>query len=354
MITNFVKMACMWKRYHLWLGLMVLVVTAVSCKLFPVTAVSPQAPSGITCPIFPADHIWNTRVDNMPLHSLSDEYVASIGLNDNLHPDFGSGVYPPGSDSPIGIPFIEVDSSQPLVPINYTDYGDESDSGPFPIPPDAPVEGGPSSDGDRHVLVVDNDNCLLYELFYAFPISGGTSWNASSGAMYDLNGYALRPDGWTSADAAGLPIFPGLVRYDEVEAGSINHAVRFTAAQTQRAYVWPARHFASSITDVNVPPMGQRFRLKASFDISTFHPDVQVILQAMKTYGIILADNGSNWFISGAPDERWDNEVLNEIKTIAGSNFEAVDVSPLQLHPDSGQVRIFDQFIFLPTIQAVP
>lgn len=325
--------------------------TAVANSTSPTTAAAPQNSSGTTCPVFPPDHIWNTRVDNMPLHPLSDEYVASIGLNDNLHPDFGSGLY---MGSPIGIPFVEVDGSQPLVPINYTDYGDESDPGPFPVPPDAPIEGGPSSDGDRHVLVIDDDNCMLYELFYAFPIGGGTSWNASSGAMYDLNGYALRPDGWTSADAAGLPIFPGLVRYDEVEAGSINHAIRFTAAQTQRAYVWPARHFASSITDINVPPMGQRFRLKASFNISTFHPDVQVILQAMKTYGIILADNGSDWFISGAPDERWDNDVLNEIKSIAGSNFEAVDVSPLQLHPDSGQVRTFDQFLFLPTIQAEP
>ncbi len=323
--------------------------TAVSANMSSES--SPQTPTGTACNIFPTDHIWNTPIDNMPIHSLSDAYVASIGLNSNLHPDFGSGLWNGG---PIGIPYAEVPGSQPNVPINYTDYGDESDPGPFPIPPDAPIEGGPSSDGDRHVLVLDSDNCLLYELFYAFPVNSGTSWDASSGAMYDLNGYALRPDGWTSADAAGLPIFPGLVRYDEVAAGSINHAIRFTAVQTQRAYVWPARHYASSITDSNVPPMGQRFRLKANFDISGFHPDVQVILQAMKTYGLILADNGSDWFISGAPDERWDDNILDQIKSISGSNFEAVDVTPLQLHPDSGQVRIFDKSLFLPTIQATP
>ena len=343
------------KKHGFWLILLfTLSCTAVSPSTAAETAVPPQTPTGTACTIFPTDHIWNTRIDNMPVHPMSDAYVASIGLTTNLHPDFGAGVWPPGSNSPIGIPFVEVPGSQPDVPINYTDYGDESDPGPFPIPPNAPIEGGPDSSGDRHVLVLDTDNCLLYELFYAFPINNGASWNASSGAMYDLTNYALRPDGWTSADAAGLPIFPGLVRYDEVAAGSINHAIRFTAAQTQRAYVWPARHFASSITDTNVPPMGQRFRLKATFDMSGFHPDVQVILQAMKTYGIILADNGSNWFISGAPDERWDNNVLNQLKTIPGSNFEAVDVSSLQLSPDSGQVRAFTESLFLPTIQAVP
>jgi hypothetical protein len=296
--------------------------------------VPPPAPSA--CTILPADNIWNRRIDSLPIHSRSVQYVSSIGLNTNLHPDFGSGVWPPGSTSPIGIPFIEVPANQTPVNIHYTDYGDESDPGPFPIPSNAPIEGGPNAVGDRHVIVLDRTNCKLYELFYAFPQAGG-SWNASGGAYFDLTSNALRPAGWTSADAAGLPIFPGLVRYDEVAAGYIGHAIRFTASTTQRAYVWPARHYASSNTSLNVPPMGQRFRMKASFDISSFSPQVQVILTAFKQFGIILADNGSNWYISGAPDPRWDNEILNELKTIPGSAFEAVDVASLQASPDSGQ-----------------
>ena len=220
--------------------------------------------------------------------------------------------------------------------IHYTAYGSESDPGPFPVPADAPVEGGSGSDGDRHVLVVDRDNCLLYELYRAFP-QGDGSWNADSGARYDLRSNALRPDGWTSADAAGLPIFPGLVRYDEVAAGEIAHAIRFTAPQTRQAYVWPARHYASSSSDPSLPPMGQRFRLKAGVDISGYSGPVQVILRAMKKYGIILADNGSAWYISGAPDERWDNDMLHELDNVRGSDFEAVDCSALMVDPDSGQ-----------------
>jgi hypothetical protein len=247
-------------------------------------------------------------------------------------------VWPPGSNSPIGIPYVAVPSGTPAVTITYTAYGDESDPGPFPIPGNAPVEGGTDSDGDRHVIVVDRYRCELFELFYAFP-GAGTSWEAASGARYALDSSDLRPDGWTSADAAGLPIFPGLVRYDEVASGRIEHAIRFTAPETQSAHVWPARHDASSNSSLSLPPMGQRFRMKASFDISGYSPQVQVILRAFKEYGIILADNGSAWYISGAPDPRWDNDILGEIKGIPGSAFEAVDVSSWMVDPDSGRAQ---------------
>jgi hypothetical protein len=251
-----------------------------------------------------------------------------------VHADFGSGTWDGG---PIGIPYVDVPGSQPKVAVTF-DYDDESDPGPYPIPPGAPIEGGPSSDGDRHVLVLDRDNCILYELYHAFPQPDG-SWDAGSGAIFDLGSHALRPAGWTSADAAGLPILPGLVRYDEVAAGEIRHALRFTAPQTRRAYVWPARHYASSLTGMQYPPMGQRFRLRADFDISGFSDEVQVILQALKRYGMILADNGSPWFISGAPDGGWDDDALHDLHQVHGSDFEAVDVSSLMVDPDSGQVR---------------
>jgi hypothetical protein len=250
-----------------------------------------------SCPLLPADNVWNAPVDTLPLDANSGAYVNAIGASAVVHADFGSGTWNGG---PIGIPFVPVADGQPDVAIHYTAYGDESDPGPFPVPAAAPVEGGSAADGDRHVLVVDRDNCLLYELYRAFPQADG-SWNADSGARYDLRSNALRPAGWTSADAAGLPIFPGLVRYDEVAAGEIAHAIRFTAPQTRQAYVWPARHYASSSGDPALPPMGQRFRLKAGKDISGYSGPVQVILRAMKKYGIILADNGSSWYISGAP-----------------------------------------------------
>ncbi len=288
------------------------------------------------CPTLPADDIWNTPVDEMPIHTGSAQYVASIGSSAHLHPDFGSGVWPPGSNSPIGIPYVEVGRGTPAVTITYTAYGDESDPGPFPIPANAPIEGGPDADGDRHVIVVDRYRCELFELFNARP-GPGSSWRADSGARYRLDSSTLRPDGWTSADAAGLPIFPGLVRYDEVASGRITHAIRFTAPNTQSEHVWPARHDASSNSSQSLPPMGQRFRMKAGFDISGYSPQVQVILRAFKEYGIVLADNGSSWYISGAPDPRWDNEVLHELKDIPGSAFEAVDVSSLMISPDSGR-----------------
>lgn len=288
------------------------------------------------CDIFPGDHIWNTPIDDLPVHPNSANYINTIGANQGLHADFGSGVWPPGSNSPIGIPYIDVPGSQPLVPVTFIWWPDESDDGPYPIPTNAPIEGGPDGDGDRHVIVLDRGSCMLYEMYSAFPQSNG-SWEAGNGAVYDLNSYNLRPDGWTSADAAGLPILPGLVRYDEVASGEIRHAIRFTAPDTQASHLWPARHDASSLTGANYPPMGLRLRLRADFDISTYPPEIQVILQAFKTYGLILADNGSAWYISGVPDARWDNDMLHEMDDITGADFEVVDVSSLMINPNSGQ-----------------
>jgi hypothetical protein len=302
-------------------------------QYLPILFNGAAVPTPTGCPIFPADHIWNAPVDGLPLDPSSAAYINTIGADGRLHPDFGSGTW---AGFPIGIPYVIVSGAQPKVPVSFV-YADESDPGPYPIPPDPPIEGDPEGDGDRHVLIIDQDNCLLYELFAAHLENDG--WYAGSGAIFDLRGYALRPDGWTSADAAGLAIFPGLVRYDEVAAGEIRHAIRFTASETRKDYVWPARHYASKLTGSQYPPMGQRFRLKASFDISGFSSEVQVILQAMKTYGIILADNGSDWFISGVPDERWDNELLRELRQVRGADFEAVDVSSLMLYPDSGQFK---------------
>jgi len=275
---------------------------------------------------FPADNPWNQDISNSPVDPNSSNLIASIGNTVNLHPDFGT-VW---NGAPNGIPYIVVSGTQPRVPMNFIWYDDESDPGPYPVPPDAPIEGGPSSTGDRHALVIDRDNWKLYEMGNAYPVNGGASWNAGGGAIFDLTSNALRPAGWTSADAAGLPIFPGLVRYDEVfEQGEIKHALRFTAQNTRHAYVYPARHYASNDTNPNRPPMGMRVRLKASFNISTFSPRIQVILRALKNYGMFLADNGSNWYISGAPDPRWSDNELNALKTIAGSNFEVVQMGTI-------------------------
>lgn len=308
-------------------------VTLAALAVAALATAGPTSAALDGCPMFPADNIWSARVDTLPIHPRSAEYVASIGPSIGLHPDFGAGTWDGG---PIGIPYATVPGSQPPVGITFH-YDTESDPGPYPIPPDAPIEGGPASGGDRHVLLVDRDRCTLYEVYDAHPRDDGT-WEAGSGAVWDLRSHGLRPATWTSADAAGLPILPGLVRYDEVAAGEIRHALRFTAQRTQRAYVWPARHHASSITDPGVPPMGQRFRLRASFDVSPFAPEVRIILQALKTYGMMLADNGSNWFVSGAPDPRWDDDVLvAALRQVKGADFEAVDVSGLMVHPDSGQ-----------------
>jgi hypothetical protein len=309
----------------------------------PLVPSAAGAPQLAGCPLLPSDNVWNVPVDGLPVHPRSDDWVATIGAEEHVHADFGSGEWPPGSGSPIGMPYVVVPGTQPAVEVQF-DYDGESDPGPYPIPPDAPIEGGPDGTGDRHVLLLEQDTCTLYELFYAWPQPDG-SWLAGAGAIYNLRSHALRPDGWTSADAAGLPILPGLVRADEVVIDDrgvgveIRHALRFTAPRTQRAYVWPARHYASTYTDPAYPPMGARFRLKAGFDLSGFSPEVVVLLRALQTYGMILADNGSAWYLSGVPDERWDNDVLHELHRVHGSDFEAVDVSSLMVHPDSGQAR---------------
>jgi hypothetical protein len=270
--------------------------------------------------LFPPDNPWNQDISNAPLDPNSARLIAAIGSDDRLHPDFGT-VY---RGVPNGIPYIVVAGSQPMATINLTSFAGESDRGPYPVPRNAPIEGGPNSDGDRHVLVIDRDNWKLYEMFRAFPNSDG-SWRAASGAIFDLKSNALRPDGWTSSDAAGLPIFPGLVRYDEVfEQREIRHALRFTVKKSRHAYVFPARHSASSESDPNLPPMGLRVRLKAAFDISSYSPANQVILRALKKYGMFVADNGPSWFLSGAPDMRWSDDDLGLLKNIKGFNFEAV------------------------------
>ena len=274
---------------------------------------------------FPDDNPWNLPVDQALLDPNSDALIASIGLNTGLHPDFGADY----NGGPFGIPYIVVDSTIRSVHVTF-DYADESDSGPYPIPPGAPIEGGASSQGDRHVLVVDRDHWSLSELFAAYPVARRPDWTAGSGAVFDLSSNALRPAGWTSADAAGLPIFPGLVRYDEVvEQGVIRHALRFTVKYTRQAYVFPARHWASSDTSSTLPPMGMRVRLKGNFDISGFPPSARVILQALKTYGMMVADNGGDWFISGVPDARWNDDELNTLKQVQGSNFEVVRMGPV-------------------------
>jgi hypothetical protein len=275
--------------------------------------------------VFPADNPWNQPVDSLPVDPASDRIIAKIGASKPLHPDFGT-VW---NGAPSGIPYVLVSGKQPRVPIS-AEYADESDPGPFPIPPDAPIEGGPKSDGDRHVLVIDRDNWVLYEMWNSHPVNGGSSWKCGSAAIFDMKSNKLRPAGWTSADAAGLPVFPGLVRYDEtVEQKAITHALRFTVQRTRRAYVYPARHFASRSTDPDLPPMGVRLRLKASFSISGFSPNVQVILKALKKYGMILADNGSDWYLSGAPNPKWNDEDLSTLRKVRGSDFEVVKMEKL-------------------------
>ena len=293
-----------------------------------------SGPAIVGCPIFPGDNVWNARIDLLPVDPHSADYIAAIGPGTGLHPDFGSGTWDGG---PIGIPYAVVPGSQPPVPVTF-DYADESDPGPYPVPANAPIEGGPASSGDRHVLLVNSGNCVLYELYAAYPQPDG-SWHAGSGAVFDLRGNGLRPATWTSADAAGLPILPGLVRYDEVAAGAIRHALRFTVVHTRDQFLWPARHQASSSGNPAYPPMGQRFRLKAGFDVSGFPRSVQVILVALKFYGMFVADNGSNWYVSGAPDERWNNDELHALGQVHGSDFEAVDESSLMVDANSAQTR---------------
>jgi len=285
-----------------------------------------RLPNAPKCPIFPANNPWNERVDTLPVAPDSAQLIASIGLDTGLHPDFGSGLY---DGEPIGIPYDVVSSSTPRSKVTF-EYADESDKGPYPIPRTVHIEGGRASTGDRHAILLDRDACKLYELYALYPTATG-GWKAGSGAIWSLRSNALRPAGWTSADAAGLPIFPGLARYDEVARGVIDHALRFTAEHTRRAYVYPARHFASDSNDPSLPPMGLRVRLKASVDISGFPRQARIVLQALKTYGMILADNGSSWYISGAPSPHWSNDDLHTLDRITGSDFEVVDTT--SLHP---------------------
>ncbi|MDB4949597.1 MAG: hypothetical protein JWM27_2246 [Gemmatimonadetes bacterium] len=274
--------------------------------------------------MFPADNEWNRDVSHDDVDPASATLIAACGVR-GLHPDFGT-VW---DGAPNGIPYVVVSGTQAGVPVTF-DYDGESDHVAYPIPANAPVEGGPNGTGDRHVLVVDRDHWKLYELYDAHPVNGGASWHAGSGAVWDLASNAVRPAGWTSADAAGLPILPGLVRYDEaVEQKAIRHALRFTCPTTRKAYVYPARHFASSRTDPGLPPMGMRVRLRADFDAASLPASVQPIVQAMKTYGMLLADNGSGWYVSGAPDARWSDDELAALSRVRSSDFQVVKMGTL-------------------------
>jgi hypothetical protein len=294
------------------------------------TAAPSLAASG--CPLFPADNVWHSDISRLPVHPRSRAYLATMGTGAGLHADFGSGTWDGG---PIGIPYTVVPAGQPKVPVRFG-YAGESDPGPYPIPPGAPVEGGPDAGGDRHVLVVQAGSCRLYELFDAHR--DGAGWRAGSGAVWDLRSNRLRPAGWTSADAAGLPILAGLVRYEEVAGGRIDHAIRVTVDRSQAAYLWPARHQAGQ-AGASLPPMGLRLRLRAGVDIGGFPSQARVILQAMRTYGLVVADNGSSGFIGGVPDERWDNDALHQLGRVTLADFEAVDTASLRRSPDSAAAR---------------
>ena len=268
--------------------------------------------------MFPTDNPWNRDVSGDPVDANSANYIASINLGaSHLHADFGS-------PADYGIPYVVVPGTQPMVPITFNEYGDESDPGPYPVPPAAPVEGG----SDAHVLVLDSGNCTLYELYHAAKNTTDSGWTAGSGAIFNLGSNALRPDSWTSCDEAGLPILPGLARYDEVAAGAITHALRFTVGRTQRAWVHPATHYGTS-SNANDPPMGMRARLKASFDLTGYTGQARVVLQALKTYGMFVADTGTSWYITGAPDPRWNDTDLDQLKTVPGTAFEVVQLGTI-------------------------
>jgi hypothetical protein len=285
------------------------------------------APSIGSCSIFPADNAWNQDVSMLPVHADSDVWIDSIGRDEHVHPDFGTE----WEGAPIGIPYATVVATQPDVPVVFTAYGDESDPGPYPIPLGAPVEGGADGAGDRHVIAVDLADCKLYELYRAFPEDD--AWHADSGAVFDLTRNDEHPFTFTSADAAGLPIFPGLVRYDEVVLrGALRHAVRFTVSRSRRALIAPARHHAGASDDPTLPAMGLRLRMKQSHDCSSYSEPARVICAGLKRYGLIVADNGSDWYLSGAPDPRWDDDALGDLKQITGDAFEAVETGPIQTY----------------------
>ncbi len=300
----------------------------IAAVMVPALGSAHPLPAAPGCPVFPANNPWNQRVDGLPVAKNSAKVIASIGLNDPVHPDFGSGLY---NGEPIGIPYTVVSSSTRTVPVSFQ-YASESDKAPYPMPRGVPIEGGYGSTGDRHVIVVDRSTCTDYELFAAYPHDEGKRWNAGSGAIFNLRSNSLRPAGWTSADAAGLPILPGLARYDEVAAGQIDHALRFTAPCTAARYVYPARHEASTCHGPNLPPMGLRVRLKPSVNISRLPYQARVVAEALKRYGMILADNGSPWFISGAPNRGWNNDALHLLDLLTGKDFQVVNTSSLP-HP---------------------
>jgi hypothetical protein len=305
--------------------ILLILAACTACAVAVGTAGAHRLPKAPRCPILPASNPFNQRVDSLPVAANSATLIDSIGADDTAKADFGSGTWDGG---PIGIPYVVVSGKQKRVPVTF-EYADESDDGPYPIPASAPIEGGPNADGDRHVLVVDRDRCRLYELYDARPQAGGARWTAGSGAIFDLRSNRLRPAGWTSADAAGLPILPGLARYHEVADGSIDHALRFTARRTRRAYVRPARHFASDDADPALPPMGLRVRLKASTSLAGLGRQAKVVARALERYGALLADNGSPWYFSGAPDRRWDNDDLHTLDRLTGADFEVIDTSSL-------------------------
>jgi hypothetical protein len=286
--------------------------------------VATPLPSAPDCRIFPESNVWNRRVDKLPVHERSRAIIRSIGRSEGLHPDFGSGLY---QGRPIGIPITVVGEGQRKSRVRFQ-YASESDRGPYPIPKDVKIEGGRKSTGDRHALIVHEDECRLYELFALRRRDG--RWRAGSGAIWDLDSNDLRPRGWTSADAAGLPILPGLARWDEVRKGVIDHALRFTASRTRAKYVYPARHYASDSNDRDLPPMGVRLRLKKSFSLAGYPRQAMIVLVALKRYGMILADNGSDWYVSGAPNPHWDNDALHTLGDVHGSDFVVVDTSDLR------------------------
>ena len=295
---------------------------AVSLVALPAAAAPPRLAG---CPVFPATNAWNQRVDQLPVASNSAAIVNSIGPAKGMHADFGSGLWDGG---PIGIPITVVRGTQAKSRVAFQ-YASESDKGPYPIPKNVAIEGGRQSDGDRHALIVDRDTCKLYELYALYPTASGR-WLAGSGAIFDLRSNKLRPAGWTSADAAGLPILPGLARYEDVAKGRIDHALRFTVSETRASYVWPARHVASDNSDPSLPPMGMRFRLKRDFPIASFPRQARIVLQALKEYGMIVADNGSDWYLSGAPSSKWSNDQLHTLHRVPGSAFEVVDGTKLR------------------------
>jgi len=309
----------------LLLGLVSAVVALAEAQAAPSPAPVQTLP-GTNCPVFPADNPWNQRVDKLPVAKDSAALISQIGPSSPVHPDFGT-VY---NGAPNGIPYAVVSNKTKRVPVRFQ-YASESDGHLYPLPRNVPIEGGRRSGGDRHVIVVNKDTCTDYELFAAYPQGGGAHWKAGSGAIFDLRSDRLRPAGWTSADAAGLPILAGLAIYGEAASGAIRHALRFTAPCTSSHYVYPARHEAGSCGS-GAPPMGVRVRLKASVNISHLPRQARIVAQALKTYGMILADNGSPWFISGAPSPHWNDDALHELDRLSGRDFQVVDTSSLP-HP---------------------